>query len=106
MKRIPIIVIAVAAGLAGSTAAMAESFDADTEDTGMSWKAVNNEIYNQQRSPYVYPGGRIPGTAYSAPGLVYGGGPVQHFDYAPAAPAYVPFPPATYPAYPPAPPGY
>lgn len=101
MKRETIFAAAIAAGLGLPALAHAESFLADTEDTGMSWRALHNQVYNQYRSPYVYPGGQIPSLAYDGPGQVPGGGPVVRYDTYPygAAPAYGPRRPTYYPGY-------
>lgn len=106
MRRASIIAsTALAVGLAGSTAALAESFNPNSEATGMSWRAWKTEVYNTARSSYLYPGGEIPSQAHVAPGLVYGGGPAAPVPYDPytGAPAYAP---GTAVPYPPAPPGY
>ena len=101
MRRETILAAAIAAGLGVPVAAQAESFQADTEDTGMSWRALNNQVYNQYRSCYLYPGGEIPSLAYDGPGQVPGGAPpVRYRPYA-VGPIYSPAPGIYYSPYPP-----
>jgi hypothetical protein len=103
MRTSRLVAAALATAVSGIGAANAESFLPDAEDTGMSWKAWQNEAYTQQRSRYLYPGGRVPGQAYSAPGLVYGGAPPLYDPYR-RVEVYVPG--GTYYYYQPYPPGY
>ncbi|MEJ8572154.1 hypothetical protein [Microbaculum marinum] len=100
MRKSLILGAAIALGMASGAPALAESFLPHTEDTGTSWKAWHNEVYNQQRSRYLYPGGRVPGQAYSAPGDVYGGTPAPYYMRPPQV-VYVPQGAYTYQPYPP-----
>lgn len=101
MKRKTIYAAAIAMGLGLPVLAHAESFQADTEDTGTSWRALNNQVYTQYRSGYLYPGGEFPSLAYDGPGQVPGGGPVVGYRPYVAAPAYGPGPRVYYAPYPP-----